>query len=452
MGFTTDLQGTGGPGETNGRVVVIGAGLAGSEAAWQAAQAGTWVELWEMRPQVMTPAHQTGDCAELVCSNSLHSNRLESASGLLKEELRRLDSVILAAADAHAVPAGQALAVERRAFAQDVTARLQAHPRIRMVRRERQALLPLDAVTVVATGPLTSPALAKDIAAFVGTDFLYFYDAAAPIVTAESIDYSRAFWGSRYQRGQADYLNCPLSEEEYRAFWQALVEAEQAPLEAADAEMHYFEGCLPVEVMARRGPETLAYGPLKPVGLRDPRTGKRPYAVVQLRREDREGRLFNLVGFQTRLKWGEQERVFRMIPALANAEFVRFGVMHRNTFLNAPQVLLPTYQSRREPRLFFAGQMTGVEGYIESCASGLIAGRNAARLAQGLEPLAFPRETMLGAMARFITEADPGNFQPMNATLALLPPLEPAVRDKRRRHQLLAERALQALERFIRGL
>ncbi len=428
-------------------MVVIGGGLAGSEAAWQAAERGLSVLLYEMRPHRMTPAHRTGDLAELVCSNSLRGAALENAPGLLKEELRRLGSLIMRAADQNRVPGGGALAVDRAGFARSVTEAVEGHPRVR-VRREEARSLPEAGVTVVATGPLTSPPLAAAIQAFLGREYLSFYDAAAPIVTRESIDMSRAFTGSRYGKGEADaYINCPLTEEVYDQFWRALVTAETAPRKEFDP-VPFFEGCLPVEEMARRGRETLLFGPMKPVGLVDPRTGRQPFAVVQLRQDNREGTLYNLVGFQTALRWGEQDRVFRMIPALERAEFVRYGVMHRNLFINSPACLRPTLQARRDPRLFFAGQMTGVEGYVESAATGLVAGVNAARLARGEAPLVFPRETAVGALCHYITTADPATFQPMNIAFGLLPPLEERVRPRAQRKRLLAERALLALERF----
>ncbi|MCL4515971.1 MAG: methylenetetrahydrofolate--tRNA-(uracil(54)-C(5))-methyltransferase (FADH(2)-oxidizing) TrmFO [Firmicutes bacterium] len=429
-------------------ITIIGAGLAGSEAAWQAARRGISVKLHEMRPGKTTPAHHTGLFAELVCSNSLRANNLENAVGLLKEEMRRMDSLVIRCADSSTVPAGGALAVDRRGFSGAVTAALRDHPRVEVINTECHEIPP-EGVVIVATGPLTSPALSEAISRLTGSDYFYFFDAAAPIVTAESVDAERAFWASRYGRGEADYLNCPLEPKEYQAFWEALVHAERAPLEAPD-RLVYFEGCLPVEVIAERGPETLLFGPMKPVGLIDPATGRQPHAVAQLRREDREGQLLNLVGFQTRLKWGEQERVFRMIPALANAEFVRFGVMHRNSFINSPRLLLPTYQLKADPRLFFAGQLTGVEGYVESAASGLVAGLNAARHVLGEPPLEFPAETMLGALPAYITSAAPDNFQPLHANFGLVPPLGARLRSKKVKNRALSERALAILERFMK--
>jgi methylenetetrahydrofolate--tRNA-(uracil-5-)-methyltransferase len=430
-------------------LIVVGAGLAGSEAAWQAAERGLNVLLYEMRPTRQTPAHRTDGFAELVCSNSLRGAGLEHAVGLLKEEMRRLGSLIMAAADAHAVPGGAALAVDRTAFSAHVTAALSAHPRI-AVRREVVTDLP-EGPCIVATGPLTAPELAAAIARFVGSDHLAFYDAAAPIVTAESIDWSRVYKASRYGKGDAEaYVNCPFTKEEYLAFWEALRSAEQAPREPFDP-VPFFEGCLPVEEMARRGVDTLRYGPLKPVGLPDPRTGRLPYAVAQLRPENREGTLYNLVGFQTSLRFGEQRRVFRMIPGLEHAEFERYGVMHKNLFLCSPRCLEPTLQSRRRPDLWFAGQMTGVEGYVESAATGIVAGLGAVRLLRGLPPQAPPPETMIGALCHYVAGATgvrPEHFQPMNAAWGLLPPLEERVRDRATRRRRLAERALAALERW----
>ena len=428
------------------RLTVIGGGLAGSEAAWQAAQRGIEVTLYEMRPEVMTPAHVSGDLAELVCSNSLGSNLEDRAPGLLKAELRQLNSVILACADETAVPAGGALAVGREAFARLVTERVAGHPRITVVRQEVRTIP--DGVVVIATGPLTSDALADEIAALTGQDHLYFYDAMAPIVTYESIDQSKVFRASRYGRGD-DYINCPMSEAEYDAFVEALLAAETIPLRQFEREdEHFFEACLPVEVIARRGRMALAYGPLKPVGLTDPRTGRRPFAVVQLRQDNLAATLYNLVGFQTNLKWGEQERVFRMIPGLEHAEFVRFGQMHRNTFIHSPDLLNPTMEFRARPGLFFGGQITGTEGYIASAASGLVAGLNAARLILGQPLLTFPPTTMIGALCRYVTTAC-GEFQPMKPNFGLLPPLERAPRRKRERHRAYAERALRDLESFI---
>ncbi|HET7558788.1 MAG TPA: FADH(2)-oxidizing methylenetetrahydrofolate--tRNA-(uracil(54)-C(5))-methyltransferase TrmFO [Limnochordia bacterium] len=423
-------------------VTIIGGGLAGSEAAWQAAQRGVKVRLYEMRPQKMTPAHHSEYFAELVCTNSLGSNLPDTASGLLKEEMRRYDSAIIAAADASTVPAGGALAVDRVQFGAAVTKRLTEHPHITVVREEVTAI-PADGPVVIATGPLTSKPLAEAITGLTGSEDLYFYDAAAPIITAESLDESRGFWGARYDKGDADYFNCVLEKDEYEAFQAALVAAEVHEGHI-DEELRYFEGCMPIEVMAARGAETIRYGPMRPVGLKDPRTGKRPYAVVQLRKENRQATLLNLVGFQTRLRWGEQKRVFRLIPALAAAEFVRYGVIHRNTFVNSPRVLQPTYQTRARADVFLAGQITGVEGYVESAAAGLLAGANAARLAVGEPLVTLPPLTMMGALADYITSADPDNFQPMNANFGLLPTLERKVRDKTERRMAMVERALAA--------
>ena len=434
------------------RVMIVGAGLAGSEAAWQAAKLGARVTLFEMRPAEFTPAHKTGGFAELVCSNSLRAAGLENAVGVLKEEMRRLGSIVMEAADATHVPAGGALAVDREGFSRYITERVEDHPLI-SVRRERVDAVPVadDAVTIVASGPLTDGALAEDVERLTGGKGLYFYDAAAPIVTLESVDMTRAYRASRYGKGEAAYINCPMTKEEYEAFWDALVNAEKAPPHGFEKEI-FFEGCMPVEVMAARGKDTLLFGPMKPVGLEHPGTGERPYAVVQLRQDDAAGTLYNIVGFQTHLTWPEQRRVLGMIPALAKAEYVRYGVMHRNTFINSPLVLRPTMQLFGDPRIFFAGQMTGVEGYVESAASGLMAGVNAARILSGLSPVAFPPETAHGALAYYITAAEPAHFQPMNVNFGLLPPLPERVRDKKLKKQKLAERALSSLEQFKESL
>lgn len=426
-------------------VNVIGAGLAGSEAAWQIAKRGVPVNLYEMRPVKNTPAHHTNQFAELVCTNSLRANGLSNAVGLLKEEMRRTDSLIMRAADAHAVPAGGALAVDRGPFSQAVTDALTNLPNV-TIHREELTAFP-EGITVVATGPLTSPGLAQAIKDLNGDDGLYFYDAAAPILDEASIDMTKVYRKSRYDKGTADYLNCPMTEEEFHDFYEALIHAEVA--ESHDFEKEkFFDGCMPIEVMAKRGERTMLFGPLKPVGLEDPRTGKRPYAVVQLRQDNAVGSLYNIVGFQTHLKWGEQKRVFSMIPGLEHVAIVRYGVMHRNTFMNAPLVLAPTYESLKQPHLFFAGQMTGVEGYVESAASGMVAGINAARTAQGLEPIIFPEDTEVGAMAHYITHADPKHFQPMNANYGIMPKLDYKVRDKKTRNLELADRALAALADF----
>ncbi len=433
-------------------LVVIGGGLAGSEAAWQAARRGLQVALYEMRPVRMTPAHRSGRLAELVCSNSLGSNLIDRAPGLLKEELRRLGSLVMACADATAVPAGGALAVDREAFAQMVTGQVTAQPGITLYRQEVRTI-PTDRPVVIATGPLTAPALADQIAALTGSEHLYFYDAMAPIVTAESVDMSVAFRANRYERGEeegGDYLNCPMTQAEYEHLVRELVNAETIPLRDFEREdPHFFEACLPVEVLARRGPQALAFGPLKPVGLIDPRTGRRPYAVVQLRQDNRAGTLYNLVGFQTNLKWSEQDRVFRLIPGLERAEFVRYGQMHRNTFLNSPALLRPTMQFRGREDLFFAGQITGTEGYVGSVAGGLVAGLNAARLVAGQPPVVLPPTTMIGALCSYVAGAASANFQPMKANFGLLPPLEPPVRNKRARYAAYVRRALADLDRLI---
>ncbi|MGN8832060.1 methylenetetrahydrofolate--tRNA-(uracil(54)-C(5))-methyltransferase (FADH(2)-oxidizing) TrmFO [Selenomonas montiformis] len=440
------------------KVIVIGAGLAGSEAAWQAAEHGAEVLLYEMRPKKTTPAHKTDGFAELVCSNSLRGAGLENAVGVLKEEMRRLRSLIMEAADATKVPAGGALAVDRHGFSDYVTRYVSAHPRITVIREEVERIpLREDAVTVVASGPLTDGSLAEDIAARTGGDSLYFYDAAAPIVSMDSIDMSKAYRASRYGKGEAAYINCPMTREEYEAFWTELVQAEKAPTKAFEKEK-FFEGCMPVEVMAGRGKDTLLFGPLKPVGLEHPETGVRPYAVVQLRQDNASATLYNIVGFQTHLKWPEQRRVFQMIPGLEQAEFLRYGVMHRNTFLNSPQHMRPTLQFRGEDRLLFAGQMTGVEGYIESASSGLVAGINAARLAGGQDPLIFPAESCHGALCHYITTSEARHFQPMNVNFGILPPIELRdergryIKDKKRKKQLLAQRALAAIESFRNAL
>jgi methylenetetrahydrofolate--tRNA-(uracil-5-)-methyltransferase len=435
-------------------IIVIGGGLAGSEAAWQAAQRGADVLLYEMRPGTMTPAHTSADLGELVCSNSLGSNLVGRAPGLLKAELRRLGSRLIEVADAQALPAGSALAVDREGFAAEVTARLSAHPRITLVREEVQKVPPPGPTPViVASGPLTSPALAASLQALTGRENLYFYDAVAPIVEAESVDMSIAFRASRYDRGESeegDYINCPMTEEEYEAFHEALVSAERIALRDFEREdPHFFEGCLPVEVLASRGRAALAFGPLRPVGLRHPRTGERPYAVVQLRQDDAAGELYNMVGFQTNLKYGEQDRVLRLIPGLAGAVFVRYGAMHRNTYVNAPTLLHPTLQVRGREELLLAGQIAGLEGYAGNIAGGWLAGVNAARLLQGAPPLTLPHETMTGALMHYITHADPKTFQPMKANFGLVPPSDTRVRGKRARAEVHAERALQVLEDWL---
>ena len=434
------------------KVMIVGAGLAGSEAAWQAAGLGAEVMLFEMRPHRMTPAHKTEGFAELVCSNSLRGAGMENAVGVLKEEMRRLSSVVMEAADATRVPAGGALAVDRQGFSRYITQKISSHPKITVL-REEVSEIPRedDAVTVVASGPLTEGALAEDILRRTGRESLYFYDAAAPIVTLESLDMEKAYRASRYGKGEAAYINCPMTREEYHRFWEALVQAEKAPIREFEKEK-FFEGCMPVEVMAARGEDTLLFGPLKPVGLEHPETGERPYAVVQLRQDNREGTLYNIVGFQTHLKWPEQRRVFGMIPGLEHAEFVRYGVMHRNTFLDSPRLLRPTLQMKGEERLLFAGQMTGVEGYVESASSGLVAGINAARILFGREPVTFPEESCHGALCRYITSSEAKHFQPMNVNFGILPPLSERLRDKKLKKQKLAERALDSIEVFMREL
>ncbi|MFD1317644.1 FADH(2)-oxidizing methylenetetrahydrofolate--tRNA-(uracil(54)-C(5))-methyltransferase TrmFO [Loigolactobacillus zhaoyuanensis] len=424
---------------------VIGAGLAGSEAAWQAAQRGINVDLYEMRPVKTTPAHHTDQFAELVCTNSLRANQITNAVGLLKEEMRQLNSVILDAADKNAVPAGGALAVDREPFSAMVTEQIKALPNV-TVHNEELTDFP-DGPTVVATGPLTSADLAEQIQALNDSDSLYFYDAAAPIIDKNSIDFDKVYLKSRYDKGEAAYLNCPMNKQEFETFYNALITAETAAMHDFEAEK-FFEGCMPIEVMAKRGLKTMLFGPLKPVGLEDPRTGKQPYAVVQLRQDNAAGSLYNIVGFQTHLKWGEQKRVLRLIPGLEQAEFVRYGVMHRNTFMRSPELLEPTYQAKQRTDLFFAGQMTGVEGYVESAASGLVAGINAARLAQEQLPLIFPEETMIGAMAHYITHTNARHFQPMNANFGIIKALPEKIRDKQLRNQTLADRSLTTLAEF----
>ncbi|MGQ9682476.1 MAG: methylenetetrahydrofolate--tRNA-(uracil(54)-C(5))-methyltransferase (FADH(2)-oxidizing) TrmFO [Anaerolineae bacterium] len=431
-----------------GHVTVIGGGLAGSEAAWQAAQAGCTVELWEMRPELMTPAHRSDALAELVCSNSLGSDLVDRPLGLLKAELRFMGSLLLQCAERAAVPAGSALAVDRDLFATEVTRRLMQHSRV-FVRRGEVQHIGDDRPCVVATGPLTSARLAEDIQRIAGKEWLHFYDAMAPIVSVESINMERAFRGGRYGRGGDDYINCPMDKREYDCFVAELAAAETVPLRDLDmGHESFFEACLPVEIIARRGPDALAYGPLRPVGLRDPLRGVRPYAVVQLRQDNLAGTLYNMVGFQTNLRWGEQQRVFRLIPGLERAEFVRYGQMHRNTFLASPALLEPTLQMRSCPDLLFAGQLTGMEGYVGAILSGLLAGLNAAALAQGREPIVLPRVTMGGALCHYISRADARRFQPMKANFGLLPALAEGIRDKRLHHQALAQRSLEALSGY----
>ena len=427
-------------------VTVIGAGLAGSEAAWQLAQRGIDVTLREMKPEKKTPAHETEYFAELCCSNSLRSDQLENAVGLLKEELRRLGSLILQCADATRVEAGGALAVDRHGFARMVTEQIRSHPRITVVPGEVTEIP--EGEVVIASGPLTSDALAERLQDLLGADTaLHFYDAAAPLVTAESVDMDKAWFGSRYDRGTADYVNCPMTEEEYDAFWKELTTAQEAPVHGFEDKM-VFEGCMPVEVMARRGHDTLCYGPLKPRGLKDPRTGKEPYAVVQLRRDNADGTVYNLVGFQTHLKFPEQRRVFSMIPALHDAEFLRYGVMHRNTFLNSPRLLDRYYRLQSQPRISFAGQMTGVEGYVESAASGFLVGVETARRLTGRPPIDFPRETAIGALGLYVSNPSVTVFQPMNINFGIMPPLDHRVKGKRNKNAELSARSLAIIDQI----
>lgn len=431
------------------KVNVIGAGLAGSEAAWQLAKRGIKVDLYEMRPVKQTPAHHTDKFAELVCSNSLRANTMTNAVGVIKEEMRLLNSIIIEAADQASVPAGGALAVDRHEFSSYVTEKVKEHPNV-TVYHEEITEIP-EGPTIIATGPLTSEALAGKIKELTGEEYLYFYDAAAPIIEQDSIDMDKVYLKSRYDKGEAAYLNCPMTEEEFNAFHEALVTAETAELKEFEKEI-FFEGCMPIEVMAKRGIKTMLFGPMKPVGLEDPKTGKRPYAVLQLRQDDAAGTLYNMVGFQTHLKWGDQKRVFQMIPGLENAEIVRYGVMHRNTFINSPKVLLPTYQLKARPELFFAGQMTGVEGYVESAASGLAAGINAARLVLGEELVVFPQETAIGSMAYYITNTNTKTFQPMNVNFGLFPDLPTKIRGKQERNEQHANRAIEAVKEVIPNL
>lgn len=423
------------------KIRVIGAGLAGCEAAMQIASRGIPVELYEMKPLKRSPAHTLDSFAELVCSNSLKAERVNSAAGLLKEEMRRLGSVCLESADRCKVPAGGALAVERHEFSEYITKKIRSNPLITVI-EEVFNDISTDGVTIIATGPLTDSALAEKIREFCGTDTLNFYDAAAPIVTAESVDMSKAFSAARYDKGDDDYINCPFNKEEYEAFHKELVNAESAPTHDFDKPLTVYEGCMPIEVLAKRGEDSIRFGPLKPVGLRDPRTGHRPWAVVQLRKENREGSLYNLVGFQTNLKFGEQKRVFSMIPGLQNAEFVRFGVMHRNTFINSPKLLSKNLSLKQNSNVFFAGQITGIEGYMESAASGILAGINAVRYLKGEDPLILPRISMLGSLIDYICDETVADFQPMGANFGIVLPLETKIRDKQERYTALANRSL----------
>ncbi|PLZ99098.1 methylenetetrahydrofolate--tRNA-(uracil(54)-C(5))-methyltransferase (FADH(2)-oxidizing) TrmFO [Fischerella thermalis CCMEE 5268] len=429
-------------------VTVIGGGLAGTEAAWQIAQAGVPVILYEMRPQRFSPAHHTEHLAELVCSNSFGAMASDRAAGLLHEELRQLNSIVIGKADEHQVPAGGALAVDRGQFSQDLTQTLSQHPLIEL-RREEVRAIP-EGIVVLATGPLTSPDLAEDLRRFTGMEYLSFFDAASPIVVGETINHDIAFLASRYDKGEAAYLNCPMNKEQYLQFWQELCNAEQTELKDFERETaKFFEACLPIEELARRGEDTMRYGPLKPVGLSDNRTGERSYAVVQLRQEDKAGQLWNMVGFQTNLRWGEQKRIFRMIPGLENAEFVRLGVMHRNTFINAPQLMLSTLQFKNRPTLLGAGQLIGTEGYTAAAADGWLAGTNAARIALGKEPLTVPPTTMMGALFEFISSASPKHFQPMPPNFGILPELGEKIKNKQERYGRYRDRALSDLKRFI---
>ena len=430
------------------KITVIGAGLAGCEAAHKLSSLGFSVRLCEMKPEKRTPAQKSDGFAELVCSNSLKAMRLESAAGLLKEEMRRLGSVTMEAAEKTSVAAGGALAVDRELFSEYITEKIKSDPNIEIVTGEVTEL-PSEGIVIVATGPLTSDALAESLRQkFGGT--LSFFDAVAPIITTDSVDMDRVFMGARYDRGEADYINCPMERDEYDAFYDALVSAERAPLHDFDvADPKVYEGCMPVEIMAGRGRDTLRYGPLRPVGLIDPHTGRRPWANIQLRKENAAGTMYNIVGFQTNLKFGEQKRVFSMIPGLEHAEFVRYGVMHRDTFMDSPRLLSKSLSLKSEPRLFFAGQFTGVEGYTESAATGILAGINAARFASGEEPLVLPPETMLGALVNYITDESVDNFQPMGANMGILPPLEKKIRHKDERYAALAERAIAGLEAVL---
>lgn len=425
------------------KVTVIGAGLAGSEAAWQLAKQGIQVDLYEMRPVKTSPAHQTEQFAELVCSNSLRAGNIENAVGLLKEEMRRLGSLIMECADATAVPAGGALAVDRNLFSEMVTKKVSENPLI-TVHREEVTDIPQDGVVVIATGPLTSETLGNKIRELTGETSFYFYDAAAPIVTAESLNYDKVFAASRYDKGDADYLNCPMTEEEYKHFWHELTTAEAVQPKDFEKEI-YFEGCMPVEIMASRGEDTLRYGPLKPVGLVDKQTNEESYAVVQLRKENKEATMYNLVGFQTHLKWGEQKRVFGLIPGLENADFIRYGVMHRNTYINSPELLNHAFQLKQDGRLFFAGQMTGVEGYLESAASGLMVGLQVGRLCEERQFIEFPKTTAVGALSQYISNYEGSNFQPMNVNFGIMDPWPQRIRKKKEKNGLIAQRALEEL-------
>ena len=428
------------------KATVIGAGLAGCEAAWQLAKRGIQVDLYEMKPKKMSPAHSYNGFAELVCSNSLRADGLANAVGLLKEEMRRLDSLIIACADKTKVPAGGALAVDRTKFSDSVTEAIRNHPNINVIEEEITKIPECENV-IIASGPLTSDALSEDIGKFFGKEYLHFFDAAAPIVTFDSINMDVAFFASRYDKGTPDYINCPMTREQYEVFYNALVSAECAELHEFDNNV--FEGCMPIEVMAKRGEQTMLFGPLKPVGLVDSRTGERSYAVVQLRKDNTDGTLYNIVGFQTHLKFPEQKRVFSLIPGLENAEFVRYGVMHRNTFINSPDTMTKYYHSKKREDLYFAGQMTGVEGYVESASSGLVAGINLARRIEGKEQIDFTKFTAIGALSNYITEGVCGNFQPMNVNFGIIESLDRRIKNKQERYTAISERALERLDEII---
>lgn len=428
------------------KVTVIGGGLAGSEATWQLAKRGIEVDLYEMRPVKMTPAHETGNLSELVCTNSMRSNQLSNAVGLLKEEMRQLDSLIMRVADETAVPAGGALAVDRDSFSKKITQIINELPNVH-VHNEEIKDIPKEGINIIATGPLTSDSLATKIKEFCGSESLHFFDAAAPIITAESIDYNIVYKKSRYDKGEAAYLNCPMDKEQFVNFYNNLITAETAELHEFEKN-NVFEGCMPIEVMAKRGEKTMLFGPLKPVGLEDPKTGKLPYAVVQLRQDNASASMYNIVGFQTHLKFGEQKRVFSLIPGLANAVFVRYGKMHRNTYISSPEVLNSTYETKLCKNLFFAGQMTGVEGYVESAGSGLVAGINASLRAIGESPIVFPKNTAIGSMANYITSTSAKNFQPMNASYSLMPQLKKKIRNKQERHLMQSKIVLDELNEF----
>ncbi|WP_029520469.1 FADH(2)-oxidizing methylenetetrahydrofolate--tRNA-(uracil(54)-C(5))-methyltransferase TrmFO [Persephonella sp. IF05-L8] len=431
------------------KVAVIGAGLAGSEAAYKIAEEGFNVDLYEMRPVKQTPAHRTEKFAELVCSNSLGGKEITTGAGLLKEEMKKLGSLVVETAEKFDVPAGGALAVDREKFSEEITKTLENHPNIKVIRKEITKIPEDYDFVIIATGPLTSEELSKEIQKITGAEHLYFYDAIAPTVDAETVDYSKGFWGDRYGKGEGDYFNCVLTEEEYEQFYNELLKGEQVPLKDFERAV-FFEGCLPIEEIARRGKQTLLFGPMKPVGLVDPRTGKQPFAVVQLRKENREGTLLSLVGFQTKLKYPEQKRIFRLIPALKNATFVRLGSIHRNTFIQSQKVLKPTLQLKKDPKILFAGQITGVEGYAASAATGILAGINVVRMLKGKEPVVPPETTMLGGLVKYITEPK-DELQPMNPNFALLPDLNKKVKDKRKRKLLKAERALKDMEEFAKN-